>query len=73
MKNITFNADEALIEAARQRAAREQRSLNEVFREWLGHYARPVDTRELSIFLADLRSKVDTQGQRFSREEMNAR
>ncbi len=34
VKNITFNADEHLIEAARARA--EHTTLNERFRRWLG-------------------------------------
>ncbi len=31
MKNITFSADEALIEAARQRAQQDHTTLNEAF------------------------------------------
>ncbi len=40
MKNITLSADEALIEAARQRAREEHTTLNEQFRCWLEEYAR---------------------------------
>ncbi|MDZ7728611.1 MAG: hypothetical protein U5Q44_10705 [Dehalococcoidia bacterium] len=35
MKNITLSADENLIEAARERARRENTTLNEQFRRWL--------------------------------------
>jgi hypothetical protein len=40
MKNITFTADENLIEAAREQAREEQTTLNEQFRQWLEQYAR---------------------------------
>ena len=39
MKNITFSADENLIEAARRRAAEEDTTLNAQFRLWLSDYA----------------------------------
>jgi len=35
MKNITFTADEDLIRKAREKARREHRSLNKLFRRWL--------------------------------------
>jgi hypothetical protein len=40
MKNITFTADESLIEAAREQARADQTTLNEQFRQWLEPYAR---------------------------------
>lgn len=40
MKNITFSADESLIEAARERAKRENTTLNAQFRLWLIEYSR---------------------------------
>ena len=39
MRNVTFSADEELIEKARLRAQRERTTLNSAFREWLGRYA----------------------------------
>ena len=39
MKNVTFSADERLIDLARQRARRERSTLNEEFRRWLAAYA----------------------------------
>ena len=39
-RNITFSADEALIEAAREAARSENTTLNEQFRLWLESYAR---------------------------------
>ncbi len=38
MLNITFSADERLIEQARAKARRENRTLNDVFRDWLASY-----------------------------------
>ena len=38
MKNITFNADEPLIRKAREKAAKENTTLNNHFREWLESY-----------------------------------
>ena len=38
MRNVTLSADEALIDAARRRAASEHTTLNNLFREWLARY-----------------------------------
>ena len=43
MKNITLSADEALIEAARERAMEEKTTLNAQFRVWLAEYSRVQD------------------------------
>ena len=40
MKNITFSADEQLIDQARRRAVRQGNTLNEEFRRWLADYVR---------------------------------
>ncbi len=40
MKNITFTADEGLIEAAREQSRADHTTLNEQFRQWLQQYAR---------------------------------
>lgn len=71
VRNITFSADEELIERAREVARRNQRTLNEEFREWLKRYAGQ-DTPKQTI-----RELVETMGLRkmtiMSREERNAR
>lgn len=55
MKNITLNADEKLIEAARARA--EHTTLNEQFREWLAAYARERSRiREYDAVVAELKA-----------------
>jgi hypothetical protein len=73
MKNITFSADERLIEAARQQAALDQTTLNEQFRKWLEQYAQ---RRQASIAMESverLSSYVRTGGRKFTREQMNER
>ena len=72
MKNVTLSADEALIRRARERAARENRSLNSVFREWLRRYAGQIDgVREYEGLMHRLEHV--RSGRRFSREECNER
>ena len=73
MKNITFSADEALIEAARERARADNTTLNEQFRRWLAAYTRGEQRAALfDVLMADLRGSV-TVGRKLSRDEMNAR
>ena len=74
MKNITFSADEHLIEAARRRASSENTTLNEQFRLWLESYVQ----REQRITAAmrtiqEAKRSIQTGGRRFTREEMNER
>lgn len=71
MKNITFSANENLIERARFVARSENTTLNAAFREWLREYARQAgDVREFDALMERLRSHVKA-GRRFTREEMN--
>lgn len=72
MKNITFTADESLIEKARKKARRENSSLNKRFREWLKHYATDDLSKEK---YKDLMQKLDyaKPGRKFTRDEMNER
>lgn len=74
MRNVTFSADERLIEAARERAQRERTTLNEQFRLWLEAYgARDERARAAMDVVADLRRSVRTGGRRFTRDEANER
>ena len=73
MKNITFSADDRLIKRARERAAREGRTLNEEFRRWLADYSRQeAQLRRFDEVAKELRGKVRV-GRKLSREEMNVR
>ncbi|MFP5235005.1 MAG: hypothetical protein ACLGSD_03815 [Acidobacteriota bacterium] len=74
VKNITFSADEDMIEQARAVARSQRRTLNEAFREWLEQYsstersAAVLRYDELMKQLAHINS-----GRRFTRDEMNER
>ena len=73
MKNITFSADEDLIERAREVARSRRTTLNEAFREWLVQFtARPSSAREFDALMNRLRY-VNTGGRRFTRDQLNAR
>ena len=72
LKNITLSADEYLIAQARKRAQAENRTVNELFREWLTRYVeRPSSGEEYDRLMEEL-SHVELVGP-FSREEMNER
>jgi hypothetical protein len=72
VQNVTLSADENLIERARLRAAKEKRSLNSAFREWLARYAgSETGHAEFEDLMKQL-SKVKSN-RRFSRAERNER
>ena len=74
MRNVTFSADERVIEAARARARAERTTLNEQFRRWLEAYAMREDrSRDAMRVIEELRSTVRTGGRRFTRDERNER
>ncbi|HEY3940778.1 MAG TPA: hypothetical protein VGL97_25345 [Bryobacteraceae bacterium] len=72
VKNITLSADETLIERGRLRAAREKKTLNSAFREWLERYAGAdggsKEYKELTKRFAHVKTTRS-----FSREERNER
>ena len=73
MKNITLSADDALIEAARQRAASERTTLNEQFRRWLADYVgRTRQAAEAAQVMQELQGRLQV-GRRLTREEVNER
>jgi hypothetical protein len=73
MKNITFSADERLIEEARERARERHTTLNEEFRRWLSEYAGCEDRKERVMqAIQELQKTVKTEGP-FLRDELNAR
>jgi hypothetical protein len=72
MKNITFSADEDLIERARHRAIEQKTTLNVAFRQWLERYAGPAASVEEYRQLMKRLKGVDA-GRRFTRDEMNSR
>jgi hypothetical protein len=73
MKNITFTADERLIEAAREQAAADNSTLNEQFRRWLEQYARKRQAAKALEGIDRMRVYVRTGGRKFTRDQMNER
>jgi len=72
MKNLTFSADEDLIERARVIARGQKKTLNAAFREWLESFtASEGEAKSFDALMKNLRA-VDA-GRRFSRDEMNER
>lgn len=72
-KNITFTADEQLIEAAREQARAENTTLNEQFRLWLEQYARKRQAARAREVMERLGKYVSSGGRKFTRDEMNER
>ena len=72
MKNITFTADEHIIQAAREQAAADQTTLNEQFRRGLDQYARQRRAAKAMEVVRRVSERVDLGG-RFTRDEMNER
>jgi hypothetical protein len=73
VKNITLSADEALIEAARERARSNHTTLNEAFRRWLADYAHQRERMQrYDEVMASLRGSVKV-GRKLSRDERNER
>jgi predicted transcriptional regulator len=72
MKNITFSADDDLLEKARAIARSQRRTLNEAFREWLEQFtAREGNIEEFDALMQQLENV--NAGRRFTRDEMNER
>jgi hypothetical protein len=72
VRNITFSADETLIEKARAVAASHNRTLNEEFREWLEKYVSNSNpgNRFLEFIEQTKHIRLD---RKFTRDEMNER
>ncbi|NER21949.1 MAG: hypothetical protein F6J86_29510 [Symploca sp. SIO1B1] len=72
LKNITLSADQQLIELARDKAKKENSTLNAQFRAWLERY---VSTdRKLIDYDALMDQLAYAQpGKKFYRDEMNER
>lgn len=73
MKNITFNADESLINAAQERAREEGTTLEAQFRLWLAEYSKGRDLLEAyDETTRDLRGRL-VVGRKLTREGINTR
>lgn len=72
-RNITFSADETLIEEAREAARLDNTTLNEQFRLWLENYARKWQAEKAMETIERIRGYASSGGRKFTREEMNER
>jgi hypothetical protein len=72
VKNITFSADENLIDQARRTAAERHTTLNDMFRDWLQEVSgREKWQRDFDELMEQLKHfSVD---RKYTREEMNER
>ncbi|MBI5448150.1 MAG: hypothetical protein HY939_05425 [Gammaproteobacteria bacterium] len=72
LKNITLSADEKLLQKSREKALKNKKTLNALFREWLEEYtcenSQCMDYKDLMKQLHY--AKV---GKKFSRESLNER
>lgn len=72
VRNITFSADERMIERAREKAALENRSLNQAFREWIEAWASPSDLK--LRYVETMKTLEQFQpAKKMTRDELNAR
>lgn len=72
-RNITFTADDALIEEAREAARADNTTLNEQFRLWLEQYARKQRAARALQTVQRVRQYARTAGRSYTREQMNER
>ena len=71
-KNVTLSAEDLLIKRVREKAKKEQRTLNELFREWMKRYINRSDpVKDYDEFMEYV--EYANAGRKFSREEMNER
>jgi hypothetical protein len=72
LKNITLSAEDYLLHEAREKAKKEKKTLNALFRDWLRQYTRQKvhsnGYQKLMHKLQHVRSKGP-----YSREDMNER
>lgn len=74
MRNVTFSADDTLIDEARLVARSRNITLNVAFREWLAEYTSGTSAvRRFEKTMEQLRASGVRAGRKFTREEMNER
>ncbi|MDX9800532.1 MAG: DUF6364 family protein [Spirochaetia bacterium] len=73
MKNITFSIDERLLKLAKEKASQEQKSLNQLFRNWLEEWTD--QNRQVESYDKIMKSLTDRfdSGTHLSRDELNER
>lgn len=72
LKNITISADELVIRKAIEKANKERRNLDALFREWLNKYINHTNVEnEYEQFMKRIR--YVKPGRKFTRDELNER
>ena len=72
-RNITFTADEALIDEARESARADNTTLNEQFKLWLEAYTRKRRAQRGIEVMERLGKYVSSGGRKLTRDELNER
>ena len=73
VKNITFSANQRLIEDAREKARKRNTTLNEEFRRWLEGYVGGKERAERAMrTIEEVSKRIQVRGP-FPRDELNAR
>jgi len=72
LRNITLSADDELIRKAREKAAEEKSTLNELFRRWIRQYVERGKTGDEIDQVMESMDYVYS-GKKFTRAELNER
>jgi thiaminase len=72
MKNITLSAEKDTIDKAREKAKKQNTSLNKIFRKWLENYVSSGNIENEYEEIMKRLENIKFPG-KFSREEMNER
>lgn len=74
MRMVTFTFEDGLIEAAEERARKENTTVDEQMRNWLESYAGQIQrAKEAMAVVSELQGRLHTGGERFTRDQMNGR
>lgn len=73
VKNITLTVEENLLKKARTKAFAQHKTLNSLFREWVGQYVGACEGRSAKYHTLMKKLSHAHAGRHFSRDEMNER
>lgn len=73
VKNVTLTVEEDLLKKARTKASLQHKTLNILFREWVGQYVGACEGRSTEYQALMKKLRHADAGRAFSREEMNER
>ena len=73
VKNVTLTVEENLLKKARVKAIAQHKTLNALFRDWVGQYVGACEGRSAAYHTLMKKLSHARAGRRFSRDEMNER